>query len=615
MNNLFLFSPISDLLGINPEDIVARLEQWGIHCRLSTVSRVLDVMIIVAIMAALYFAWRGLTYKQRRYVRERIGAENAQYNSRVARWLFVDTYYLENPLSDFDSPERVLKQKGNNLIKMFTHTVFKEQGGNSLHLVLGGSGMGKSAFLVGLLRKYVMHNPLFRRYEITLVYLGRDDCIQRISSIGEKANTILLLDALDENRSAAASLNSFMSELEKVISDFPITVITCRTQFFPSQSDELQTAEILQHGRYKDKLQYRHYYIRYFDNWDVQKYLLKKYPLNIFNYYKAKKAVSLCYSLAHRPLLLSYIDDLIKEKAGSLNNELELYERLISLWYRREAAFLSSSNVKSVVSLLDEFSILLAEKMYRDYPQKRDYCVTGIEADSILGYLGIHGANHAFKSRSLVERDAEGNYKFAHRTFMEFFLAKKAFLDESFPPMIVGLDSVGRFFKQFAEHHLNEQEAAGYIIRGESEPLINIRDQIDIKSMHGGLTLKALLAFQEVRVLSFDFVYLKEVLRFIDSTSVHYLRITGYKKNATTSLNTILLHPQIKYIWIDGECCSRSFLKLASKQEVSVIVNDDVALYYERPGCPMDFLASTLVVENNDTMILQFLDHSENYDE
>lgn len=610
---MLAFSPV-DIIGINPEDVASHLENWGIHCSVLMISRIMDIIFIVSVILVGYFAWKALTFQQRRYVSERIGAENKHFNSRLSRWLFVDTFFLDTPLAEFDTPEIILKQKGHNLIKEFTRKVFKEKDNAYLHLVLGGSGMGKSSFLVGALRKYVMHNPWHRRYEITLVNLGNKDCLKRINKIEEKANTILLLDALDENRDAASSLDSFMENLEEEIRNFPITVITCRTQFFPNSASELQQSGLCGHGSYKDNLKYKHYYIRYFNDWDVMKYLLKKYPFHPFKLFKAKKAVSLCHSLSHRPLLLSYIDDIIREKSFRVNGELDLYEKLIELWIRRETSFLSGPQGAVDPELLHRFSLLLAEKMYRDYPQKRDYYVTGPEADSIFNQLGLQGTSQSFKTRSLIERDAIGNYKFAHRTFMEYFLAQRAFSDDSFPFLIVGLDTVQRFFCQMCERHLKEQEAAHYVVRGESEPMVGCFDQVDIRSIRGGLRLKALKAFPEIRVLSFDNRILNDVLTIVDGTSVRYLRISGYRK--TTSLNSILLHPQIQYLWIDGEECSKSFLKMAAKQDVSVIVNDRLALYSERNDCPMDFLATAkLKSEASNSFITQFLDYSESYDE
>ena len=611
---MLLFSPFFDIFSIDPENVVNKLEYWGVHCSVAMISRICDLLFVTVLILTAFFAWKGITYKQRRYIRLQIGAENKQFNSKLSRWLFVDTFYLDTPPSNFDTPETALEQKGHNLIKEFTKRVFKERDNNTLHLVLGGSGMGKSSFLVGALRKYVMHNPWFRHFEIILINLGNADCLQAIKNVEEKANTILLLDALDENLEAASSIDVFMQKLEKEISSFPITVITCRTQFFPDSSAELQTAGICGNGSYKDNLRYRHYYIRYFNDWDVKKYLLKKYPLRPFSYVKARKAVSLCNSLAHRPLLLSYIDDIIKEKSIHLNNELDLYEKLIELWIRREANILSSAGGEDVHKLLKDFSMLLAEKMYRDYQNKMDYYVTGAEADTIISKLGIQGIGHAFKTRSLVERDAEGNYKFAHRTFMEFFMAQIAFANDSFPFEIVGLDAVKHFFYQICYRHIEVQEAEGYVLLGESEPFVCALDQMDIKTTRGGLRLRALQSMPDIHVLSIDCRLLSDVLSFIDGTNIRYLRISGYKR--TISLNPIMQHPQVLYLWIDGEECSKSFLKLAAKQEISIIVNDRIALYYERPNCPMDFLASAKLEQDvNNSMMIQLLDYSDNYDE
>lgn len=609
------FVSIFDLLGIDPESLVERLAQWNIEVSVGLVSRILDIIILVVVVLLIWVAWKGLTYKQRKYIREKIGAGyDKRFNTREARWLYIDTCYLEKPLEAFDNPEAVLREKSKNLIREFSRRVFSKDDSSSLHLVLGGSGMGKSSFLVALLRRYVMRHPWQRDYEIELIDLGRKDCLNYIIGIQDKASTILLLDALDENREASSCFESFIVKLEECIQDFPITVITCRTQFFPNYTEEPNRASIISNGKYKDRIQYQHYYVRYFSDSDVRMYLIKKYPLNPFKLIKASKAVSLCKSLEHRPLLLSYIDDLMKERTLHLKNELDLYECLINLWIRREKELFGLLGGVDVEEQLMAFSRNLASKMYEDYNSKNDYFVRENEADEILAQMKINTSNLSFKSRSLVERDSDGNFKFAHRTFLEFFLAQKAFVEDNLPITFDGLNMAQLFFVQMCHRHVKEQEEMNSIVRGKSEQFASAKDQLDIKSLRKGFKIKSLLAMPEISVLSFDYRDLSSVLTHIDESSVKYLRITGYRKGGP--LNAIFDHPGIKYLWIDGGECSKAFFKKAQRQGVSVMLNGELIVYFENDDCPMDFMASAVLSakDANSSLILEYLDLSDQYE-
>lgn len=604
-----------DLIGIRPEDIVERLGRWNINVSVDHVSRLMDILTIIFVGALCYLSWKGLTYSRRHYIISKIGAiYNKRFNSRQARWLYINTCYLEEPLDHFDNPDQVLKEKSRNLRRYLLHKVFRKDDAAVLHLVLGGSGMGKSSFMVALLRRYVMSSPWHRKYEIELIDLGRKECLTQIDTIEKKPETILLLDALDENREASQAFEPFIANLEEKVKEFPIVVITCRTQFFPNAKMELQQASIVGEGRYKERLKYHRYYIRFFNDRDVQLYLLKKYPLRPIRFIKARKAISLCKSLEHRPLLLSYIDDLLKEKNLHLKSELDLYECLIRLWIEREKESLRALGIDEVEDKLLLFSRQLASKMYEDFNSKNDYFVTGQEADMILAQMNASATSLSFKSRSLIERDSDGYYKFAHRTFLEFFLAQKAFLEDDVPVAFDGLDMVQLFFVQMSCRHVEQQEEKQAIVLGKSEIFATNRDQMDIKNLRAGLRLKCLLAFPEISILSFDYRDLSEVLKYVDGTNVKYLRITGYKQGGP--LNDILDHSGIKYLWIDGGSCSKAFLKKARQQSVSVMLNGSLVLYSEGDSCPMDFMASAALPLDgkNSSMILNFLDLSDQYE-
>jgi hypothetical protein len=67
-------------------------------------------------------------------------------------------------------------------------------------VLLAGSGMGKTAILLNIYNRYL--KTFFPKYKVSFIELGNKDSIQEIGLIENPENTVLLLDALDENSEA-----------------------------------------------------------------------------------------------------------------------------------------------------------------------------------------------------------------------------------------------------------------------------------------------------------------------------------------------------------------------------------------------------------------------------
>jgi hypothetical protein len=61
--------------------------------------------------------------------------------------------------------------------------------------------------------------------------------LERISKIDDKQNTVLFLDAFDEDTKAIADHKARLLEIMDACKDFRRILITCRTQFFPSDEE------------------------------------------------------------------------------------------------------------------------------------------------------------------------------------------------------------------------------------------------------------------------------------------------------------------------------------------------------------------------------------------
>lgn len=111
-------------------------------------------------------------------------------------------------------------------------------------------------------------------------------------------------------------------------------------------------------------------------------------------------------------MLLAYIDDLVIDNTISYNSAYEIYKALVHKWVNREAI---DNNV------LYEFSEKVAEYMYN----KKIIYINEEEIEKICKNFEMQLEYIEAKTRSLLNRDVGGNYKFAHKSILEYFLAKK----------------------------------------------------------------------------------------------------------------------------------------------------------------------------------------------
>lgn len=257
--------------------------------------------------------------------------------------------------------------------------------------------------------------------------MSDSNTLKNIKKIKRKRKTILLLDSFDEASKAMDDYENYMQTLCNETKFFYKIVMTCRTQFFPNSDKEPKVTGNIKVGVGKKNIEFEKYYILPFNNSEIETYLKKKYN-HFFEKKKFERAHELvlrCPKLMVRPMLLSYIDDLIDDWKVEYNTVYEIYDKLVSKWIEREALYKNS--------LLHVFSEKVAEYMYHNN-------TVHIEENDIMKLCkeyNIDLRSIEAKSRSLLNRNANGLYKFAHTSFLEFFLSKKAFKKEEFRKRII----------------------------------------------------------------------------------------------------------------------------------------------------------------------------------
>ena len=205
--------------------------------------------------------------------------------------------------------------------------------------------------------------------------------------------------------------------------DFYRIVITCRTQFFPRDEELPVEAGILKSGPREagESPQFTFYkiYLSPFSDEQIQKYLRKRF--SALKNEKRKLAsiiVSKVPNLAVRPMLLAYIDDLI-DSGKHFDNSYQIYTEMVAAWLERERGIVKEKDA------LGEFSRKLAVDLVLNREKRKSERIPYKEVEKLAKDFGIKLESWKLRGRSLLNRDAVGNYKFAHRSILEFLIAKE----------------------------------------------------------------------------------------------------------------------------------------------------------------------------------------------
>lgn len=234
---------IFELFEIDTEKLSERLALHGISVDSNTLTFWVDIAILICIIGTVGYLCYRFGVKpyiknrswRKKYIENKLLPHYAEYLSNRSKHLYITTRFQTKAPSDYVDPHDTLSvDPTEDLLDFYIKKVFvKNNTNNNLYCVLGGSGMGKTTFAVNLLRQYVLrYNVNNLPYDIYLLSLSDDDILSKIAEIDNHQNSIIILDALDENQEATKHFSNFIKELEKVIADFRSVVITNTSVIF-----------------------------------------------------------------------------------------------------------------------------------------------------------------------------------------------------------------------------------------------------------------------------------------------------------------------------------------------------------------------------------------------
>ncbi|HEX8565803.1 MAG TPA: hypothetical protein VF648_09035 [Pyrinomonadaceae bacterium] len=474
---------ILDLLGL-PKGVVSQLTLFLL---------LLSLLILILKSSWAFIRYLMLIRDQRLLNKDLTPYYSKQDVERATRYYIPTKYQNVSPSEDDEPGRSYIASAKNELIPLFLNNIF-DNGVNSnrFYLILADSGMGKTTFLINLYVRYKNRfENLFgigKQPTIHLFPLGAPDVFSKIEKIENKESAILLLDAFDEDIKAVDNHKTRMEEILSKVWEFKEIIITCRTQFFPSVEEEPNYAGYFTFGD-GGEYKFQKLYLSVFDDKDVKKYLKKRFPFFLKDKRKkAKKIVEKCPNLVVRPMLLSYINDLL-DSDKNFEYSSEIYEILIDKWIKRESEksgirekYGSSENYQK---LLFEFSQALAVDLYENSKERGGYFISKNEKILNTANFQLSDIENLAsmteletKSKSLLNRSSGGQYKFSHKSILEYFLAKEMIknavflIDFDFD----GMDASKNFYEELLHKKLIECEAVyGSKIEYPSETIVEVK--------------------------------------------------------------------------------------------------------------------------------------------
>ena len=182
----------------------------------------------------------------------------------------------------------------------------------------------------------------------------------------------------------------------------------------------------------------------------IQEYLDKAITLRSENPRRreAEKIVNMQPAIAIRPLVLSYIKEIV-DADRTINTTLDLFDTIIySILKRDIKKTRGQKNLEEKITQWWKASSLEALYMYR----KNKLTITDTELYEILP----SNIDKEFKHRSLLTR--YGNeYHFSHKSFYEYFMAYRFFLDYEEIEQVYGMDFALKLFDELYDSYCNKQ--------------------------------------------------------------------------------------------------------------------------------------------------------------
>ncbi|MBL8212645.1 MAG: pentapeptide repeat-containing protein [Bryobacterales bacterium] len=416
---------------MNPADLVifltryvAEAVDWLAHAPWKEIAAFFGVWTtVLKILPPVRVRWKA--WRDRTTLSNHLGTELYDLEElRRATTLYVEPDFQSiDPAGGEDFRSVVCARE--NLFRSLDRMI-QEPNDFKFVFVLADSGMGKTSLLLNYYAYFLRYQASKSPLQLRLLPLNIPEVTKRIRDIPQasRTTTVLLLDAFDEDRDAIQDYRSRIEEITQSTAFFRTVVITCRSQFFAKDEEiPLETGQMrigVIHANQPRAIRFHKLYISPFTEQQVHAYINRCFPFYQRNHRRqAQEIMRKIPDLLARPMILAHIPDLVMSNLP-FKYSFEVYEQMINAWIERETGFADKQQLR-------RFSELLAVDMFTKRSERLQERVPSGELRLIAQSFGIKLEEWQLRGRSLLNRDAFGNYKFAHRSFMEYFVALSVF--------------------------------------------------------------------------------------------------------------------------------------------------------------------------------------------
>ena len=321
-------------------------------------------------------------------------------------------------------------------------------------IVLADSGMGKTSAVLNYCARH-LSSRRSRKFAVRVVHLGSPGANESIVATPDKYRCVLFLDALDEDLRAVEDHHLRLGEILSLGREFRGVVVTCRTQFFSRDEEIPRETGVIKRGPRAAgegaEYIFHKLYLSPFTDSDVHRYLRRRYPIwRLLRRMKAREMVKQIPHLTARPMLLAHIDDLVGRRE-QYRYSFELYAEMVDAWVERESGLVNAPEA------LLTFSKRMAVDIYINREHRGAERIPTYEITLLAREWGIKLDSKILTGRSLLNRDAEGYYKFAHRSIMEHLFVQAAIASAELKD-VVWTDQM----LQFLYERLQAEKRSGY---------------------------------------------------------------------------------------------------------------------------------------------------------
>ncbi len=290
-------------------------------------------------------------------------------------------------------------------------------------VLLAEAGMGKSSFFTGY--QNWRRRRLLRQGHFRMLNLGMPNVEYQIAQITNPEQTVLFLDALNEDARAAENPAARLRQLMHCTRKFARVVFTDRRRVFPEFVEDPPDSHVYRLVNQCDIADNRYhfnlFYLRPFNTDQVNEYLKRR-----FNFTQRSKREGANILIKHlsrfpmAPIYLNYIPDLL-ESNRQLNHTFEVFDAILEVSARRETRQIANASPDQ----LSEFWQVLAVNIYLNRKHRLMERIPRVDFIKLAAQQQLALGKWQPTEKSLLRQDSHGFYHFEHRTLMEYLFFKR----------------------------------------------------------------------------------------------------------------------------------------------------------------------------------------------